>query len=164
MNGRLAASPMPALIRLLPKGWIFSDLFLEWFQNFIESIHTQGPVVLFMDYHASHITPDVLCAASDNDIHIVKFPAHTPYLLQPLDVGVYRPFKESWRMQLVTFMNDRSGEKPDSFAKCGIFPFNKNAVSDEAIAASIVTERKADQQIGGEKQATTVEDVLTLPV
>jgi hypothetical protein len=95
MYNRLAESPMPSLILLSPKGRIDTDTFVEWFQYFIECIPPHRPVILFMDSHASHVTPEILSLALDNDIHLVTFPANTTHLLQPLDVGVYRPLKES---------------------------------------------------------------------
>jgi hypothetical protein len=95
MNDRLAESPMPSLIRLSPKGWINTDPFVEWCQHFIECIPPHKPVILFMDSHASHMTPEILSLALENDIHLLTIPAHTTHLLQPLDVGVYRPLKES---------------------------------------------------------------------
>jgi hypothetical protein len=49
MNERLAETPMPSLVR---------DLFAEWFQHFIECIPSHRPVVVFMDSHTSHITPE----------------------------------------------------------------------------------------------------------
>ena len=166
---------MPSLIRLSSKGWINSDLFLEWFQHFIESIPPQRPVVLFTDSH------EVLSMAGDN----VTFPAHTTHLLQPLVVGVYRPLKEAWRKVLSKFMVENPGQKPDrynfseflavayraafqattvshSFAKTGIFPLDRSSVSDEAIAPSLVTERTEEN--GNEQPATrNVDHVLQLP-
>jgi len=47
-----------------------------------------------MDSHVSHITPEILSKTSDNGIHLVTFPSYTTHLLQPLDVGVYRPLNE----------------------------------------------------------------------
>jgi hypothetical protein len=41
------------------------------------------------------MTPEILSLVLDNDIHLLTFPAHTIHLLQPLDIGVYRPMKES---------------------------------------------------------------------
>jgi hypothetical protein len=57
-----------------------------------------------------------------------------------------------------------------SFAKTGLLPFNRDAISDDAIAPSLVTERKAPND--NEPEATsraeenseiTTEDVLRLP-
>ena len=91
---------MPSLVHLSPKGWISADLFAEWFQHFIKCIPSQRPVVLFMDSHASHISPKILSEASENGIHLVTFSSHTTHLLQLLDVGVYKPLNKGWRKEV----------------------------------------------------------------
>ena len=91
MNERLAETPMPSLVR---------DLFAEWFQHFIKCIPLHRPVVVFMDSHVSHITPEILSKVSDNGVHLVAFQSHTTHLLQPLDVGVYRPLKKDWKKEV----------------------------------------------------------------
>ncbi|KAJ4436446.1 hypothetical protein ANN_19079 [Periplaneta americana] len=152
-------------------------------------VHTTcKTVVLFMDSHASHVTPEFLSMAGDNNVHIVTFPSHTTHLLQPLDVGVYRPLKEAWRKELTKFMVQNPGQEPDrynfneflcvayreafqattvsnSFSKTGIFPLNRSKVSDEAIAPSLVTEATGDRpNTEQELAATGVDEVLSLPV
>jgi hypothetical protein len=161
MNERLAETPMPSLVRLSPQGWINADLFAEWFQHFIECISSHSPAVLFMESQASHITPEILSKASDNGIHLVTFPSHTTHLLQPLDVGVYKPLTKGWKKEVEKCLTEHSGAKPDrydfnrvlhsayrgvfqstsacnSFAKTSLVPFNRDAVADEAIAPSLV--------------------------
>ena len=148
----IGRNPMRSLVRLSPKGWINADLFAEWFQQFIECISFHRSVVLFMDLHISHITSKILSKTSDNSIHLVTFPSYTTHLLQPLDVGVYRPLKEGWRKEVETFLTEHPEAKPDhygfnrllasayrgafqsatvcnSFAKTGLFPFNRAAIS-----------------------------------
>jgi hypothetical protein len=118
-----------------------------------------------MDSHASHITPRILSKASENGIHLVKFPSHTTHLLHPLDVGVYIPLNEGWRKGVEKFLTEHPGVKPglydfnevlasayrgafqsitvcNSFAKTGLLPFNRYSIADEAIAPSLVTESK----------------------
>jgi len=68
LNEQLAETSMPSLVCLSPKGWISADLFAEWFQHFITCIPSYRSVVLFMDSHASHITPKILSKASENNI------------------------------------------------------------------------------------------------
>ena len=156
MNERLAETPMPSLVR---------DLFAEWFQHFIECIPPHRSVDVFMDSHASHITPEILSKVSDNGVHLVTFPSHTIHLLQPLDVGVYRPLKKCWKKEMEIFLTEHPGAKPDccdfnrllansyrdafqsttvcnSFADTGLLPFNRDAISDEAITPSLATESK----------------------
>lgn len=152
-------------IRISPKGWITSDLFLEWFTFFINSIrHDHRPVVLLMDSHSSHITPAVIELAKQNHIFLMTFPAHTSHLLQPLDVGVYRSLKAHWSQQLnqriLTQPHDKPGRSNfhelfnpaflasftpaniiNAFKKAGACPLNYDAIPSEAVAPSKITDK-----------------------
>ncbi|XP_065639898.1 uncharacterized protein LOC136072595 [Hydra vulgaris] len=95
-NDNLKADCLPnCMVKLSPKGWINSDLFLEWFKFFMDFIPSERPVILFMDSHASHINMDVILLAKENEIYLFTFPAHTSHLLQPLDVGIYKPLSQT---------------------------------------------------------------------
>jgi hypothetical protein len=124
-----------------------------------------------MDSLASHITPKILSKASEKGIHLVTFPSHTTHLQQLLDVGVYKLLNEGWRKEVEKFLSEHHGVKPghydfngllasaycgtfqsttvcNSFAKTGPFPFNRDSIADEAIALSLVTERKDPNDSG----------------
>ena len=139
--------------------WINSELFLTWFQTFIRGIPSSRPVVLLMDSHASHISPEVITMASANQIIIVTFPSHTSHLLQPLDVAVYRPLKLAWQKYLRQFQEGNPLRRPgrfdfhgmfnpafleafsrqnliSGFCKAGIFPLNRMAIPDEALTTN----------------------------
>ena len=115
MNERLAETPMPSLVRLSPKGWINVDLFAGWFQHFIGCIPSHNPVVFFIHSHASHIIREIFSKASDNGTHFVTFPSHTTHLLQPLDIGVYRPLTGGWRKEVEKCLTEHPGAKPDRY-------------------------------------------------
>jgi len=141
------------------------DLLAEWFQHFIKRIPPHRHVVVFMDSHTSHITPEIHSYVSDNGVHILTFQSHTTHLLQPLDVGVHRPLKKGWKKEVKKILTEHPGAKPDcyyfnrllasaypgafqsttvcnSFAEIDLLPFNRSAISDEAITPSLVTESK----------------------
>lgn len=46
-----------------------------------------------MDNHESHITVEAINKAKDNGIVLFTIPPHTTHKLQPLDRGVFGPFK-----------------------------------------------------------------------
>ncbi|XP_060863002.1 uncharacterized protein LOC132939698 [Metopolophium dirhodum] len=88
-NDNLKTDCLPnCIVKLSPKGWINSEFF-------IDSIPSERPVILFMNSHASHINMDVMTLAKENEIYLFTFPAHTRHLLQPIDVGVYKPLKSN---------------------------------------------------------------------
>lgn len=113
-NENLTSDCLPnALVKLSPKGWITSEIFLEWFSFFINSIPPDRPVVLIMDSHASHINPDIITLAKENEIYILTLPSHTTHLLQPLDVGVYKSLKSHWSGRINDYMREHPNEKPN---------------------------------------------------
>ena len=84
------------LFRCSESGWINKDLYLEWFQFFLQNIPTTRPVLLLQDGHSSHISIELIELARQNDVHLLCFPAHTTHILQPLDVGVFKSFKANF--------------------------------------------------------------------
>lgn len=153
-------------VKLSTKGWINADLYLEWFQFFISSVKTR-PIVLLMDSHAAHITPEVIELAVKNDIHLLTFPAHTTHLLQPLDVGVYKSLKSHWAKSMTDYMTEHPHDKPNrfnffsifnipfinamsttniqnAFKKTGIVPLNDKLIMTEATAPSLLTDKPAE--------------------
>jgi hypothetical protein len=49
--------------------------------------------VLLMDQHSSHIDSKFILKAIAHNIHPYPFPRHLTYILQPLNVGVFQPYK-----------------------------------------------------------------------
>ena len=61
-------------------------------------LHTNASIdklmkVLLMDQHGSHMDLDFVIKATALNIHPYPFPSHLTYMLQPLDVGVFQPYK-----------------------------------------------------------------------
>ncbi|CAH2084120.1 unnamed protein product [Euphydryas editha] len=140
-------------------GWINAEIFVTVLKHIQK--HTlsskEHPILLLCDNHESHISLQAITYARDNGITFVSFPPHTSHRLQPLDVGVFGPFKaklkiafNNWHlanpgktisiynipklvklayMESFNFKNIISG-----FAKPGIWPFNQMAFSDEDFA------------------------------
>lgn len=146
-------------VGLSPSGWINSELFLRWFKMFAEGCTSEKPVILIMDSHASHFTPEVMEIAAQNEVIIVALPSHTSHILQPLDISVYRPLKVAWNAALKQFQEGNPFRRPgrfdfhsmfspaflkafsrdtiiSGFTKSGIFPLNRQAVQDEALTTA----------------------------
>ena len=78
------------------KGFTNDDIAIHFLKHFIK--HTDaGPhsewKLLLMDNHGSHETDEFLTLANDN--HILSYPliSHLTHCMQPLDVGVFQPYK-----------------------------------------------------------------------
>lgn len=81
-------------------GWMERPHFLQWAKKlFIPSVASKlktGPVILFMDGHASHINLALIELSREKNLILMCLPSHTTHALQPLDVGVFGPVKKSW--------------------------------------------------------------------
>ncbi|KAJ8881388.1 hypothetical protein PR048_017869 [Dryococelus australis] len=103
-----------------------------------------------------HVPEGVIYLAKASEVFILTFPSHTTRMLQPLDVDVYRPFKQARGKSLSNHMMHSPGQKPNrsdfhrlmkpafysafspetiisNFRKMGIYPFNHSAVTVDAI-------------------------------
>lgn len=160
MSDALTNGALPnASIALSQSGWINTELFLKWFKEFVRGVGSERPVILIMDSHVSHVTPDVLEIASKNEIIIVTIPPHTSHILQPLDVSVYKPLKQAWQENVRRFQEGSPFRRPgrydfhalfnpsflkafskeniiSGFNRTGIFPLNSEAVPDEALTTA----------------------------
>lgn len=84
------------VIGLSDSGWINSEVFFEYmsnhFNNYLDAKNVQRPVILFVDGHRSHLSPEVSTFCSEQIVLIALHPNST-HLLQPADVSVFRPLK-----------------------------------------------------------------------
>lgn len=65
----------------------------------ISDMAKTSPVIMFLDGHKSHETFALVDLAKRHNIILFIFPPHTTHLLQPLDVGVFGPFKLVWSQE-----------------------------------------------------------------
>ena len=83
--------PEDAVYATSKSGWMETEQFFHWFQDvFVKNSRPklEGPIVLYLDGHLSHISIEVIDLAISNDIHLICLPPHTSNVLQPLDVIV----------------------------------------------------------------------------
>ena len=55
-----------------------------------------GPHLLLLDEHLFHLWYGTIQLAKGRHITVIKLPAHTTDLLEPLDVAVYKSLKYQW--------------------------------------------------------------------
>ncbi|QRW26656.1 DDE superfamily endonuclease [Rhizoctonia solani] len=82
--------------------WTLDDICEAWFTKVFlkttaERQVSNMPLVLLLDGHGSHITPQVLGAAYKNNMFIICLPPKTTHKLQPLDVGVFNLVQVVWK-------------------------------------------------------------------
>ena len=90
-------------LELLSKsGYSNDQLAIEWLEHFIT--HTESTQstskLLLLDSHLSHLTPEFTIRADECNILTYAFPSHLTHILQPLDVGIFQPYKH-WHRDAV---------------------------------------------------------------
>ena len=149
-----------------PQGWINHELFAEWLEKlFIKNIPQTRPVILLLDGHSSHFTPEAIKIAGENEIILFCLPPNATHVAQPLDVSFFGPLKKHWYNVCHTYMNENPGKvvtkfqfcallheawfqsiQPETikagFRKSGIYPFDATAIkplisaSDQPISSA----------------------------
>ena len=79
-----------------PTGYTNESIAIAWLGHFIK--HTNaGPdkpwKMLLLDGHVTHENDEFVILAHANNIKPFEYPSHLTHVLQPLDVGVFRPWK-----------------------------------------------------------------------
>ena len=104
-----------------------------------------------MDNHISHLSPDIISLAQENNVELLCLPPHSTHLLQPLDKGYFNLLKsqmaeisvalgyagtrlvprEKFPKILQFAMSKISGSKvAASFRGTGIYPYNSKAANN----------------------------------
>ena len=87
----------PKQIGQSKSGWVDSELFLSWMHKvFLEFAVPQRPVMLFVDGHKSHLSLELINLACKKNVILFCLPPHTTHALQPLDVAVFKSFKDQF--------------------------------------------------------------------
>ncbi len=63
-----------------------------------------GPKLLIVDGHDSHLSVELVMLARENNVHILVLPPHSSDKLQPLDIGVFARVKSEWKSVLKTYL------------------------------------------------------------
>ena len=76
-------------------GWSNEVIFLQFLEHFISNVRpsVEKPVLLSMDNHESHVNISIIELAKRSGIILMTFYPHTTHKMQPLDRGVFGPFK-----------------------------------------------------------------------
>lgn len=94
---------------LSAKGWMTADIFEEWLeQHFLVHTPPARPLLLLLDGHSSHYSPDTIPIAAQSGVILFLLPPHTTHFLQPLDKTVFGPLKIYWREECRDFMAKKS--------------------------------------------------------
>ena len=98
---------------LSEKGFINTVLgieFIKFFDQATQDVAAEGPRLLQLDGHGSHMSLDFLHYAKDHNIIVLGYPPHCTHLLQGLDVVVFSPFKHAYALHATRFYEDTHNE------------------------------------------------------
>jgi hypothetical protein len=135
--------PTGTQVALSKSGYTNKEIALHYLNHLIQ--HTNAGLdkplkVLLIDQHSSHINPDFTIKATALNIHLYPFLSHLTYVLQPLDVGVFQPYKH-WHAKAIqhtirnldldyniaSFMQDLHEIRAETFKKSTIHSAFKKA-------------------------------------
>ena len=86
-------------------GWIDQELYNNWLiKLFIPNIPSYRPVILLLDGHKSHYTPEIISLAANQGIIVFCIPPNTTHTTQPLDVSFVKHLKSNWSSVCHQFM------------------------------------------------------------
>ena len=95
---------------LSPKGWIDTALFQDWFlHHFLIFAPPIRPLLLLMDGHSSHFSPEMIRLAAEEQVILFVLPPHTTQICQPLDKGVFAALKTNWKQACHNFLTKNPG-------------------------------------------------------
>ena len=90
-------------IKTTDNGWTTNEAGLEWIKHFDKytTPRTRGKYrLLILDGHESHHSAEFELYCQAYDIITLCMPLHSSHLLQPLDVGCFRPLKQLYGRQI----------------------------------------------------------------
>ena len=150
------------------KGWTDQELFMHWLKDhFLKYAVVGRPILLLLDGHSSHYEPCSVELANNNNVILFCLPPHTTQDSQPLDCTVFGPLKRRWSTVCHNYLQKHPGvliskynfselfaeawlqaltpaNIVSGFRKCGIHPFNRNAIpitssGDESLTTTCTT-------------------------
>lgn len=148
------------------KGYMTKEIFFHVMEHFIKCTKSskQNPTLLLLDNVEIHFSTKTLNLAKDNDVVLFTFPPHCTHKLQPLDVGIFGPFKTHYDNAINSYLMSNLASPPTlyciadfvrkalskaatshniikSFEITGIFPFNRNIFEETDFIMASITEK-----------------------
>lgn len=143
-----------------PKSYMDQVLGVEWFQNvFLKECGEHRPQLLTLDSHCSHEPVELIEIAEKEKITLLTFPSHCTHWLQPWDKSMFAPLKRKYNSLCSEYMAENNTHNitkrswpllfckawesavtevnmVSGFVSTGIWPFNPNAIPEQAYLAS----------------------------
>jgi hypothetical protein len=97
-------------IACTPTGYTNNDIVMQYLDHSIKYAKA-GPEkpwkLLLLDSHESHHYKPFQLKAAEHHIKLFYFPSHLTHVLQPLDVGIFRPWKHYHKLAIQAALRSR---------------------------------------------------------
>ena len=94
---------------LSENGWMTTKSFYEYVSNiFYPWLIKEGiqfPIFIYADNHSSHFSIPLIAFCRKRNIEVIGLIPNTTLIMQPLDICIFRPFKEAWRKAVPKWKN-----------------------------------------------------------
>lgn len=163
----LQGAPAGSAGTVSDKGWSNSEVFEDYLKNhfskhvLLSDAPNQPATLLLYDGHKSHLTLTLADWARQRNVILFVLPPHTSHLTQPLDVGVFGPFKNHYYKECQFYLQKNPGisitryevaqltARPymkafspenitSAFRKSGIYPFNRDKITPDQVAPATI--------------------------
>ena len=169
-------APTGAIGRCSKSGWINEELFMDWFEHFVNYVQPKSrkdPTLLLFDGHSTHTKNlDLILKAEENNVVLLSLPSHCTHRLQPLDRSLFKSLNSYYNKEVHSWLRSHPGRvvteyhvsglfrnaynkaatlenSVSGFRACGVVPFRPDIFSDEDfIAAEISNDRPPAANIG----------------
>ena len=156
--------PLGVKVKATKSAYISRKVFADFGRLFIAKLRElnldDGPVLLLMDSHSSHVFNwEFIRMMNAFQVTVLAIPPHTSHVLQPLDRGPFYSLKNHWNKNLYAMVTKNGGRAlqrkewfevflpsiakaitvdhmQSAFRVCGIYPLNSNAINPEMLGPS----------------------------
>ncbi|KAF2895537.1 hypothetical protein ILUMI_10642 [Ignelater luminosus] len=159
-------------------GWMTGERFPEVLKHIVKNTNcsVRNPILLIADNHESHVNIASVRCCKENGI-VLSIPPHTSHKLQPLDVGVFGPFKSYCSIAFNDWLTSHPGKTlsvkhipqltklaylraftasniVNSFSKPGIWPLNRLEFLDEDFSSKNIPPKsnQSETELGEETE------------
>ena len=93
-------------------GWMKADVFHKWFVEWearTRTANNEGELetrLMMYDVHLSHVNYATIKLARETKVTILKSPPHATYLVQPLDVAVFKSLKQKMGSSVIQMVTE----------------------------------------------------------
>lgn len=162
----LYGGPLQWICMVSDSGFINTELFINWLNNFKYFTHPSidDPVFLLLDNHSSHISLDAIDYDRENNIVMLTLPPHGSHKLQPLNRSLFSPLKAKYSIECDKYMSQNPGRgitqyqvarlfneaykkvatlanAESEFRVTGIYPYDDDLFDESDFAPSLVTDQ-----------------------